>query len=98
MPAFRGLRQEDYEIKDRRRRACLRRKGNREMRTGGSSGQSACRHTQGPGFNVQQDSTEGGKGEPAAEITTSLQRAYIVLGHFPQTYQMCKYIKTQVHQ
>ena len=55
-------------------------------------------YTQGPGFNVQQDSTEGGKGEPAAEITTSLQRAYIVLGHFPQTYQMCKYIKTQVHQ
>lgn len=68
------------------------------MRTGGSSGQSACKHTQDPRFNAQQDSTRGGKGEPAAEITTSLQRPYIILVYLPETYQMCEYIKTKVHR
>lgn len=94
--AFNGLRQEDYEIKDKR--PCLRRKGKRQMRIGGSSGQSTCKYTQDPGFNSQQDSTGGGKGKPAAEITTSLQIPYFVLVHLPETYQICKYIKIQVHQ
>lgn len=75
-----NLSMQDCEIKDGR--PCLKIKGkNKDGWEVQLSDRVLVKHTQDPGCNAQQQSREGGKGEVAAVITTSVQRSYIISVH-----------------
>lgn len=88
--AFRELRQEDHEIKDRK--ALSQRKRKKTDEDWWQLGTECLQHTQSPGLNAHRTVQEVAREEAAAKITTvSKDHAFYQFTHL--RHQMCEHIK-----